>query len=96
MRSHGPTFYPVACSPQAWAAAAPLVAAAVLPRAQLRSGRAATWSFDQPVLPDFLDDVTLRRLSLGDAAVDVALHRRGSDLSIEVLGRRGRLGVDLS
>ena len=45
---------------------------------------------------DFLEDVTLRRLSLGDAAVDVALHRRGSDLSIEVLGRRGRLGVDLS
>jgi hypothetical protein len=52
--------------------------------------------FDEPLLPDFLDEVTLRRLSLGDAAVDVALHRRASDLSIEVLGRRGRLGVDLS
>ena len=52
--------------------------------------------FDQPVLPDFLDDVTLRQLSLGERRIDVALHRRGNDLSVEVLGRRGRLGVDLS
>jgi RNA-directed DNA polymerase len=32
-RSRGPTFYPVACSPQAWAAATPLV-----PWLELRSG----------------------------------------------------------
>ena len=37
LRSHGPTFYPVACAPQAWAAAATALAAALLPRHQLRS-----------------------------------------------------------
>ena len=53
-------------------------------------------AFDEPLLPDSLDDVTLRHLSLAESTVDVALRRRGSDLSVEVLGRRGRLGVDLS
>ena len=94
-RAHGPTFYPVACSPQAWAAATPLSLLQSCLGLRFDTARGAV-AFDEPLLPDFLDDVTLRRLSLGDAAVDVALHRRGSDLSIEVLGRRGRLGVDLS
>ncbi|HLM12509.1 MAG TPA: amylo-alpha-1,6-glucosidase, partial [Reyranella sp.] len=94
-RAHGPTFYPVACSPQAWAAATPLSLLQSCLGLRFDTARGSV-AFDEPLLPDFLDDVTLRRLSLGDAAVDVALHRRGSDLSIEVLGRRGRLGVDLS
>jgi glycogen debranching enzyme len=94
-RAHGPTFYPVACSPQAWAAATPLSLLQSCLGLRFDTARGSV-AFDEPLLPDFLDEVTLRRLSLGDAAVDVALHRRGSDLSIEVLGRRGRLGVDLS
>ena len=52
--------------------------------------------FEDPLLPAFLYDVTLRRLSLCDASADVALRRSGSELAIEVTGRRGRLGVDLS
>jgi glycogen debranching enzyme len=94
-RGHGPTFYPVACSPQAWAAATPLSLLQSCLGLRFDTARGSV-AFDEPLLPDFLDDVTLQRLSLGDAAVDVALHRRGKDLSIEVLGRRGRLGVDLS
>ena len=37
----GPTLYPVACSPQAWASAAPLRLPAGLPRPRLRPGRRA-------------------------------------------------------
>ena len=58
VRSHGPTFYPVACSPQAWAATASL--------SLLRSCLGISFDpendyvvFDQPVLPRFVDDVTL-------------------------------------
>ena len=64
VRSHGPTFYPVACSPQAWAATATL--------SLLRSCLGISFDpendyvvFDQPVLPRFVDDVTLRQLRLG-------------------------------
>jgi glycogen debranching enzyme len=94
-RSHGPTFYPVACSPQAWAAATPLSLLQSCLGIGFDTGRGSV-VFDQPLLPDFLDDVMLRRLSLAGASVDVALRRRGSDVSVEVTGRRGRLGVDLS
>ena len=51
---------------------------------------------DSPLLPSFLDDVCLTRLSLHDAHVDVTLHRRAEDLSVEVSGRQGTIGVDLS
>jgi glycogen debranching enzyme len=53
-RSQGPTFYPVACAPQAWAAAAPL--------SMIQSCLGLTFNpvalqvlFNEPVLPAFLD-----------------------------------------
>ena len=49
-----------------------------------------------PLLPDFLDDIALHRISLGGSSVDVALRRSESELAVEVTGRRGRIGVDLS
>src|SRR5690606_33355848 len=69
-RSRGPTFYPVACSPQAWAAATPLS----LIQSSLGmefNPEANRISFIRPALPDFLDEIVLRRLSLGDRMVDV-------------------------
>jgi glycogen debranching enzyme len=94
-RSQGPTFYPVACSPQAWAAATPLSLLQSCLGLGFDTARGSV-VLDQPFLPAFLDDVALRRLSLAGASVDIALHRRGSDVSVEVTDRRGRLGVDLS
>ncbi len=95
-RSSGPTFYPVACSPQAWAAATPLslLQSCLGLSFDVVRGRIR---LDTPLLPAFLDGVTLRRLSLGDGHVDITLHRRGrDDMSVEVSGRQGRIGVDLS
>ncbi len=39
VRRQGPTFYPVACSPQAWAATAPLALLGGLPRLELRPAK---------------------------------------------------------
>ncbi|WP_370880078.1 amylo-alpha-1,6-glucosidase [Labrys monachus] len=91
-RGQGPTFYPVACSPQAWAAAAPL--------SLLQSSIGLVFDadageivFDHPVLPEFLDDITLRRLSLGGKAIDVVLKRAGRQTVVEVLAGEEGLGV---
>jgi glycogen debranching enzyme len=91
-RSQGPTFYPVACSPQAWAATAPLA----LLRTCLGLGfdpvsRSVT--FDRPVLPAFLNQVILRGLALGDARVDVALRRTDSEVAVNVVRRKGDIKV---
>jgi len=91
-RSQGPTFYPVACSPQAWAATAPLA----LLRASLGLGfepASRTVTFEQPVLPAFLDEVILRGLSLGNARVDVAVQRAGSEVAVHVVKRKGDVRV---
>lgn len=91
-RAHGPTFYPVACSPQAWAAAAPLS----LIQSCLGLGfdpEALHISFNEPVLPAFLDEVVIHRLSVGNAAADVALRRSRSQVVVDVLQRNSPVRV---
>jgi glycogen debranching enzyme len=91
-RSRGPTFYPVACSPQAWAAAAPLliIQSCLGLRFEMGSHQII---FDQPVLPDFLDELTLHRVAVGDGTVDVALRRAGEQVVVNVLARQGEVHV---
>ena len=90
--TRGPTFYPVACMPQAWAAAAPL--------SMLQSCLGLGFdperlhvTLDEPVLPDFLEEVTLRNLRLGEGGADVALRRSGGKIVVDVRDRRGALRV---
>jgi hypothetical protein len=51
---------------------------------------------DQPYLPAFLNDLFLHRVALGAGSLNLALLRRGEDISVEVTGRSGRLGLQLS
>ncbi|CDN57881.1 Amylo-alpha-1,6-glucosidase family protein (plasmid) [Neorhizobium galegae bv. officinalis bv. officinalis str. HAMBI 1141] len=91
-RAQGPTFYPVACSPQAWAAAAPL--------SLLQSclgldfdPNALQVSFNEPRLPPFLDEVTLRHLLVGHGSVDVTVRRSGREVVVLVVDRKGDIRV---
>jgi len=87
-RGQGPTFYPVACSPQAWAATAMHAALG----ACLGISFDATENsvvFDRPRLPEFLNEVTLHDLTLGDARISVVLRRMGTEVAMNVLARTG-------
>jgi glycogen debranching enzyme len=93
-RNRGPTRYPVACAPQAWASAAPfcLLQAAlgleIDPAAeQLR--------LRNPRLPKFLDEVILRNLQVGDSSVDIAVRRDGEAVSVSVLRALGAIEVSV-
>jgi glycogen debranching enzyme len=91
-RARGPTFYPVACMPQAWAAAAPLY----MLQASLGLGfdpERLHVTFEEPALPAFLDEVTLLNLRLEGGVADVSLRRSGSKVVVDVLERRGPLKV---
>jgi glycogen debranching enzyme len=91
-RTLGPTFYPVACMPQAWAAAAPLF----MLQSCLGLGFDLNQShitFEGPVLPDFVGEVTLLNLDLDGATVDVALRRSRLQVVVDVLDRRGSVRV---
>jgi glycogen debranching enzyme len=91
----GPTFYPVACSPQAWAAASmPGLLQACL---GLRFDPAArNVHFDRPVLPRFTDRVVLRGLAIGDARIDVALEREGGSVRMRVVARSGDIDATVT
>jgi glycogen debranching enzyme len=84
----GPTFYPVACAPQAWSAAAMLSLLQSCLGLSFDPVRRIV-SFEYPVLPRFTDRVVLRNLSIGTARIDVALERVGSALAMTVLTRSG-------
>lgn len=94
-RGQGPTFYPVACAPQAWAAAAPLsLLQSCLGLDFDVSTR--TVMFDRPCLPDFLDEAILRGLSIGDARIDIAFRRVDGNVAMNVLGRQGDIRATMT
>jgi len=91
-RERGPTLYPVACSPQAWAAGAPLF----LLQSSLGLEFDPTRNeilLRNPRLPPFLTEVILRNLRLGPSTVDLMLRRHGDDISLQVLRNEGEIRV---
>jgi len=87
-RRRGPTAYPVACSPQAWAAAAPFALLGASLGLELDFERDEV-RFCDPVLPQSMHEVILRGLRLGSSRLDARLHRHGSDVAVNILDRRG-------
>jgi glycogen debranching enzyme len=93
-RRRGPTLYPVACAPQAWASATPftLLEAALGLEFDARRGEIR---LRNPRLPAFLNEVILRELQLGSSSVDLRVRRHGDDVSLEVLRTRGQIQVSI-
>lgn len=92
-KGRGPTLYPVACAPQAWAAATPFA----LLDASLGfefDPRAREIRLRNPRLPEFLDEVIIRDMRLGTAQVDFVVRRHGTEISVQVL-RGGNVRVSV-
>jgi glycogen debranching enzyme len=90
----GPTAYPVACAPQAWASAAPFAFLRACLGMDVRH-EANSVSFRNPAMPAFLNYVTLNQLSLGKSRLDLTLHRHGRDVTLNLLRRQGDAKVML-
>jgi glycogen debranching enzyme len=91
-RERGPTLYPVACSPQAWAAGTPLLLLQSCLGLEFNPRRNEIL-LRKPQLPPFLDQVTLRDLRLGQSTVDLLLRRHENDVSVQVLRNDGQIKV---
>jgi glycogen debranching enzyme len=90
--TEGPTLYPVACSPQAWAAAAVfgMLQACLGMDMHAEPGEI---SFHSPRLPEFIDWVRIRNLAIGERSVDLLLQRYHNNVGIEVTRKTGDLAV---
>jgi glycogen debranching enzyme len=84
----GPTRYPVACSPQAWAAGVPLHLIALMLGLE-PDARENRLSFVDPVLPSWLDWIEVRGLRLGESSLDFVVSRGSQGAAVELLARRG-------
>jgi glycogen debranching enzyme len=84
----GPTAYPVACSPQAWAAASPFALLGACLGFEFDHER-NTIRFNRPALPAFVDEIVLRKLRFGSSCFDIRIYQHGSDATINVLAREG-------
>ncbi len=83
-----PTLYPVACSPQAWAAAT--VFALVQASLGLSfAEQAGEIRFDRPVLPRFINELHLRGLQVAGGSADVVLRRHERDVALNITRREG-------
>jgi glycogen debranching enzyme len=93
-RRRGPTLYPVACSPQAWASATPFTLLEAALGLEFDEQRCEI-RLRNPRLPVFLNEVVLRDLQLGQSSVDLRVTRHADDVSLEVLRTRGQVQVSI-
>jgi glycogen debranching enzyme len=88
----GPTLYPVACAPQAWAVGSVfmLVQACLGLTIDAPERRLC---FTCPVLPPFIEELSIEQLTVGDACLDVTFRRYAGDVAMNVTRRVGDVEV---
>jgi glycogen debranching enzyme len=88
----GPTIYPVACSPQAWAAGSPFLFLQACLGLEV-TAKDSTVALSNPLLPSSLDWMSIRGLQVGEGSVDLMLTRHLGDVTVGVQGRTGHVRV---
>jgi glycogen debranching enzyme len=91
---HGPTLYPVACSPQAWAAATPFALLQACLGLEFDPFTSEI-RLSNPRLPSFLDEVTLHNLQLGSSHVDLRVRRHNETVSLDTPRISGGIQVSI-
>ncbi|HET8701209.1 MAG TPA: amylo-alpha-1,6-glucosidase, partial [Nitrococcus sp.] len=88
----GPTLYPVACSPQAWASGTVFYL--------LQACLGLTFSeekpqlrFHHPRLPEYMQRLEITNLRFGNAVIDLILRRHLHDVGVNVLRKEGDVDV---
>jgi glycogen debranching enzyme len=84
----GPTLYPVACSPQAWAAGAVFMMLASCLGISV-DGERRQFCVQRPRLPASIDEMRIKGLRVADASLDLLFHREGRDVGVLLLQKQG-------
>jgi glycogen debranching enzyme len=87
-----PVSYPVACSPQAWAAGAPFLILQAMLGISARAHENLL-TVNKPHLPPWLNTVELRGLRVGESRITLVFRREGDITGFSLLGRDGDVRV---
>ena len=88
----GPTLYPVACSPQAWSAAAPFLILQSCLGLSIHADKNQI-VFDRPSLPEGIAQLSITGLRCGRAAIDLFLERRGDSVLVHREDKTGEIEI---
>jgi len=89
-----PVLYPVACSPQAWAACAPFALLQACLGLELDAA-SGTVRLLRPYLPVSLEWLQIRDLQVGQARVDLLVRGQREDVAVSLLRREGGGQVEI-
>jgi glycogen debranching enzyme len=92
--SEGPTLYPVACSPQAWASSSVFYLVQACLGMSLHF-QAPHFRFVHPRLPSCIERLEIRNLRAANGALDLVLYRHEYDVGINVLRKSGDVEVSV-
>jgi glycogen debranching enzyme len=87
-----PVRYPVACSPQAWAAATPLVFVPAM--LGLRLDYPSRRLTLRPILPEGMNELSVRHMRLGSGSLDIRVTRRNGRFEYEVMSNTTGWTID--
>jgi glycogen debranching enzyme len=90
----GPTLYPAACSPQAWAAAAPLSLIQSMLGLEFVPAEGEI-RLRNPRVPPIAGEITLRNVRLGQASADFTVRPSRGGAAVEMLRASGHVRISL-
>lgn len=89
-----PTLYPVACNPQAWSTASVFLLIQSCLGLTVNA-REKKIFFKNPILPPFLDSMTVRNLRVGNSSIDFSCNRYEKSVAINILKKEGDIGITI-
>jgi glycogen debranching enzyme len=95
LEANVPVAYPVACIPQAWAAATPFMLLQAMLGVSARSGE-GTLAVNQPALPGWLRRTEIRDLRVAGSKVSLAFERDGGITGFSLLEQHGPIRVNMA
>jgi len=87
-----PVSYPIACSPQAWAAGSPYLMLQAMLGISARAHQNLL-TVNLPHLPTWLNTVEVRNLAVGESRISLVFRREGEITSFSLLSREGDVRV---
>jgi glycogen debranching enzyme len=88
----GPTLYPVACSPQAWAAGSVFMVLQACLGLEIRAHESRVY-LHHSALPEALEEVHIRNLRVGNGSVDLSFERYAETVGVNIERRIGAVEI---
>jgi glycogen debranching enzyme len=87
-----PTLYPVACSPQSWAAGSVFMLIEAMLGLSIKAPQRQI-VFTHALLPECLRWMQIKNLRVGPSVIDLAFQRYGDDVAVNVMRKNGNVEV---